>query len=31
MLVHRITESLRLEKTSKVIYSNRPPTTNTAH
>jgi len=28
---HRIIESLRLEKTSKIIQSNRTPTTNIAH
>ena len=30
-LFHRITESVRLEKSSKIIWSNCPPTTNIAH
>ena len=28
---HRITESLRLDKTSKIVESNCPPTTSNAH
>jgi len=31
MLFHRIIESAGLEKTSKIIQSNRPPITNIPH
>ena len=30
-LLHRIIESLRLEKSYKIIWSNHPPTTNITH